>query len=352
MEIYVNTPASGIITKSGYDLANQFDVAMMNCPSRAFDEFEPIAYAETKRLAADFLMAAATEIAFIPNFSYGLSAIIASLRQKHNRVLLYQHDYESVTLPFKLNKFEIDWIDSQGFSNDILLNAIEKTKAELLVISHVQYLSGYKSDLKLIGDACKEKGIRLIIDATQSMGLADIDFEHLNVDVILSSNYKWMNAGYGSGTLLCKEEFIDSYQPVIGGRNSMRMINGNFTFPGDLNSYEPGHLPIHNLLLLNGALKEKLEIGKTDIELHAKALMKSFFENLDQHLFEIVGGTSTENKAGIVCIRNIKGLYNYLTECGVVCVERGENVRFGFHYHNSKEEIEELCRILNSFTKH
>jgi len=259
--IYVNTPAAGIITKNGAKLIDRFHQAMLLNPSQAFDDVEDQSYRQTKKLAAKFLGAEIKEVAFIPNFSFGLSSVIASLEKKKNKILLYQDDFPSLNLPFELNGFDISYIPPGEFNTDIVLEKLEQTEVEILALSHVQYITGYRLDLETIGNVCRKKGIIFILDGTQSVGLYNYNFSVLPLDVLITSNYKWMNGGYGSGTICCKEKFIREFPPVIGGRNSFRMINDEFIFPRDINSFEPGHMPIHNLLLLNEALKEKLEIG-------------------------------------------------------------------------------------------
>jgi len=347
--IYVNTPAAGIITKQGKELLDKFHIGQLSNPEKAYADYEQIGYYETKELTSTFLGASSKEVAFIPNFSFGLSGIIASLLPTRNSVLLYEGDYPSVNLPFTLNEFEISYIPSGAFSTEIVLEALAKTTAKVLALSHVQYMTGYLLDAKAIGEKCRELGIVFILDTTQSMGVFNYEFSSLPVDVIISSNYKWMNGGYGSGTMCCKQEFLDEFSPVVGGRNSFRMINDEFLFKRDIHSYEPGHLPFHNLLLLNAALKIKLEIGKEAIEAHSKNLVSSFIENLDHDKFKLVGEPSAREKVGIVSIQNQKGLVNYLAENQVIAVERGEFLRFGFHYHNSENEINAICELLNSY---
>lgn len=348
-QIYFNTPAAGIITREGLNLLDRFHNEMMVNPSEGFSNFEVRGYDETKALTAKFLGAEIAETAFVPNFSYGLSCLITSIKNKRNKVLLYKSDYPSVIMAFELLDFEIEWMDPDEFNTETLLAAIDKSDSGILAISHVQYLTGYKLDVESIGKACRAKNMIFILDATQSMGVHDFNFSKLPLDVVISSNYKWMNAGYGSGTLCCSVQFLEEYKPVIGGRNSMRMINGDFVFPRDINSYEPGHLPMHNLLLLREALKVKLSIGKAEIEAHSHSLIRQFISELNHQKYHLVGSHSTTDRAGIVCIRNEDGLFHYLSNHGVVCVERGENVRFGFHYHNTPEEVSKLCELLNSF---
>lgn len=48
-------------------------------------------------------------------------------------------------------------------------------------------------------------------------------------------------------------------------------------------------------------------------------------------------------------IFNIKGddtLFQYLMDNGVLCAKRGKGIRFGFHFYNTTEEIDEIANLI------
>ena len=92
----------------------------------------------------------------------------------------------------------------------------------MVVLSHVQYASGYTLDIHAIGELCKASDVLFVVDATQSIGAIPIDLSTLHADVLISSNYKWMNAAFGTGILYISDNFLKKYRPVVCGNQSYK----------------------------------------------------------------------------------------------------------------------------------
>lgn len=346
-KIYLNTASCGLINKehlrSTYDLYE----AMTTDSSSAAEQLRESGLQRIRETVASFIGASPANLAFIPNFSYGLNALVQSLRGDE-KVLLYKNDYPSLLEPFRINKFDITWIDAKDeFTIDLkeLKNSLIKERIGLLAISHVQWLSGYKMDLAELGFFCKEHNIIFIVDATQSLGAVPVDISTLHIDVLISSNYKWMNAGFGTGIMYMSDSFLDKYEPVIGGNNSYIFIDGLPTYVPSIRSYEPGHLNFHGLLILEAAVNEKLRLGIASIEDHNTKLLNLLFEGLDESV--ILGPASIDGRSSIVMVRDQPGLYERLAAAGIVVIKRGENIRIGVHYYNTEEEVQALLACIN-----
>src|SRR5690606_29437753 len=119
--------------------------------------------------------------------------------------------------------------------------------------SHVQWLSGFKTDLQELSRFCREHDIWLIVDATQSLGAMPLNPVRLDIDVLISSNYKWMNAGFGSGVMYMCDDFFNEYTPKVGGNNSYTPVNGKMQYVPSVQSYEPGHPNMYGFSVLQAA---------------------------------------------------------------------------------------------------
>src|SRR5699024_6843107 len=158
------------------------------------------------------------------------------------------------------NNFEITWIpNGDGFHIDLdfIHQKLKSDNINLLAISHVQWLSGMKIDLKSIIDLCHQYGIPIIVDATQSLGAVSISVENLQPDVLIASNYKWMNAGYGTGVIYLSNGFLDHYPPVFGGVHSNPSESGNPKRHPSVLDLEPGHKNMAGFSVLEAAILDK-----------------------------------------------------------------------------------------------
>lgn len=348
--IYLNTAATGLLSEDSTKAAAAFQEAMRFDPSGAFMEWRKETFPDFREKTARLIGARVDQIAFVPNFSFGLLPVIDSLKPHLHKVLLYKEDYPSVNLPFELGGFEINYIESSdGFRicMDELKEIIDREKIEIVALSHVQFLTGFKLDIDELGKYSKQKGVILIVDGTQTMGAVNYSFDEMPVDVLISSSYKWLNGGFGSAVLCIKEDFIRQFPPGTAGFGSMDLSPEGWSYTPSVSSFEPGHLNVPGLLQLEKAIDEKLRRGIDVIEKHNTSLLQKLQEGLLSLSFKIRGGKSAHERAAILCFEAGKDLYDYLTEKGFSFTWRKGLIRVSPHFYNTEEEVEELLKVLS-----
>lgn len=346
---YLNTPATGILPAEFTEAANKlYSSFAENASSHAEqwrDQYQP----QIKNRVASFLNAPAGSIAFLPNFSWGINGIVQSLKGTE-KVLLYKNDYPSLTEPFKINAFDIGWIESSdGFTIDIeeIKKKIVEEKVDVVAISHVQWLSGFKIDLKELSDFCKQHGVILIVDATQSVGAISVDLSVAHVDVFIASTYKWMNAGFGTGVMYVSESFLNNHTPAVGGNNSYADIDGEWKYVPSIRSYEPGHANMYGFTVLDAAIQDKMKRGVDTIEKYNRQLAQQLINEVKDSGF-LLGPDGLNNRCSIVFLKDEKGLWAKMQEQKIVASQRGGNIRIGFHYYNTEADVQKLVACIRS----
>ena len=71
----------------------------------------------------------------------------------------------------------------------------ERTRA--VVLSSTQWCNGYRVDLEAVAEACRARGVWLVVDAVQQAGAVPLPTE--GVDFLLAGGHKWLNAPMGTG---------------------------------------------------------------------------------------------------------------------------------------------------------
>lgn len=84
-----------------------------------------------------------------------------------------------------------------------------------LVVSHVDFRTGYRADLAALRDVLGPDRL-LIVDAVQSFGVVDEDWSA--ADVVVGHGYKWLRAGRGTGFARFTAEARERIRPVLSGR--------------------------------------------------------------------------------------------------------------------------------------
>lgn len=349
---YLNTAATGLVDaavrQAGVALYEAFE---QNASTRAekwrFEEESAI-----RETIAAFVGADAKNIAMLPNFSWGMNGIVQSLKGQVKRVLLYRGDYPSLLEPFKLNGFDITWIDAaDGFTMpvDEIKRLIAASSIDIVAISHVQWTSGYRLDLNEIGALCKAHGVVFIVDATQSLGAMPINVPETRADVFIASNYKWMNAGFGTGIMYVTDDFLATYPPVVGGNNSYAMVDGKWQYAPSARSYEPGHPNMFGLNILKAAIEHKNRIGMPQIRAHNMRLTQLLLEELKHLPVTLIGGYDMDNRTSIVFVKDENGLGEWLKQHNIVVTHRDGNLRISMHFYNTEKDIEVLVDCLRKW---
>ncbi len=347
--IYFDTPSSGLLSESSRMALDKFNAEMSINSSKVSAWFRTEQLPLLRELVSQFVNASLSEIALIPNTSFGLNTVLSSLKNVKS-VLLYEKEYLGLTMPFDMRDYSIhkfNDIDGYQWDNESIKKTLLENEIQLFVFSAVQWLTGYRVDVSDLCTFCKEHGIISIVDYSQSLGSLKLSFSNSDMDVALCSNYKWMNAGFGSGLMFAKGSFLQNYKPLLAGYNSAAPDFDFDNFKSSIRCYEPGHLNLHAFSALIPALEHKLEFGIGKMEAHNISLSNTFIEEVLKIGFEIVGDKN--NRSSIVILKNKDGLKSYLDQNQIACQERGVGIRFGFHYHNSEDEIHECVKVLSQF---
>ena len=81
----------------------------------------------------------------------------------------------------------------------------------IICLSHVQYSNGLRMNLEVVGDA--KGGHALVVNASQSAGVFEIDVKRMKIDALCSTGHKWMLSGYGSGFVYLSRELLERTRP-------------------------------------------------------------------------------------------------------------------------------------------
>src|SRR5690606_18517518 len=191
---------------------------------------------------------------------------------------------------------------------------------------------GIKIDLDFINRLKKKyRDTLFVADGTQYFGTEGFNFAESEIDIIGSSGYKWMLAGFGNGFLAFKEHikneiFKESFK--YDAREEDFLKNKNHL----TNHFEPGH---HDTLNF-GSLKFSIEntfnkIGIDEIESHLNELSvyaKEKFTELNL-LDEAVVKRNIHST--IFSLNADESALKKLKDKDIICSIRGGKVRVSFH---------------------
>ncbi len=170
--------------------------------------------AQTRAALAQLLGAKPSEIAFTRNTTDGLNIAAHGfdLRPGDNVVLT---DLEHVANVWVWKHWQAKGVEIRLARNREgrlpLAAFLEKMDARTRVVStaYVTYGNGYRVNLPELGRACRERGVRLVVDGVQGIGVLSTRLDALGADIIACGGHKGLLGLTGSGIVYCREELVN-----------------------------------------------------------------------------------------------------------------------------------------------
>ena len=174
-----------------------------------------------KPFFAKLIRAKQDEIAFVENTSVGLNIAANVLRYPPgSKIVTTDLEYPSVVYPWLRKSLGVKVHYVKNIDGKILLEDMERAvddKTVAVAVSHVEYVNGFRHDLRALSEIAHEHEAYLIVDAIQSAGAMQIDAKKDDVDFLTTSCYKWLLSPPGAGYLYVKEELIEKFEPPFVG---------------------------------------------------------------------------------------------------------------------------------------
>jgi cysteine desulfurase / selenocysteine lyase len=309
------------------------------------------------------------EIALGANTSFGINLAALGLPIRAGRCILTSDGefpanvYPWMALRERGVRFEMIPLTAAGHPDEERIIArMDQGDVALLAISSVQFATGFRADLKRLGDECRNRGIFFVVDAIQSVGNLALDLRALHVDVLAAGGHKWLCGPFGSGFAYVRREVQDILDPRWIGWNAMRagqdlarLTDYAWGFLPDARRYEAGTPAFHDMLALAHSAELLLEIGIDRIERHLVRITGLIGEWVAGRLgYVSVSDREPARRSAIIAIRtpSVRHSHSALRSAGVQCAHREGALRFSPHLYTTESEIRRVLEILESEGSH
>jgi len=231
---YLNTASIGLVPLQVIEKTKEFLAELARCGTLALDEErESLVYDGLRREGAKLLGCDEKDVAIFNSVSEALNCIAWSLELKGGKVVSTDVEFPSVTYPWlriaRKENVEVKLVNAKNWyvPLDDLLNEIDEN-TKIVVLSHVEYLTGQKHDIKKIAKRAHEVNAIVIIDGIQAAGYLPIDVKELGVDVYITGSYKWLLAPFGTAIAYVSKKLCEKLEPAfVGWRSKEDMWNFN-----------------------------------------------------------------------------------------------------------------------------
>jgi isopenicillin-N epimerase len=242
---FLNHGSFGATPVTVLDRQQEFRRQMEREPVRFFvRELEELLDAARRELAA-FLGADTEGLAFVPNATAGVNAVLRSLDlDQHDELLVTNQEYNAcrnaleyvaagsgarlvvVDLPFPIS------------SPEIVLERITDAitpRTRLVLIDHVTSQTALILPIPAIVAEMNARGIDTLVDGAHAPGLLPLDLHAIGASWYTANLHKWVCAPKGAAFLHAREDRRRSVRPVVisHGANSSRTDRSRYLIEFD-----------------------------------------------------------------------------------------------------------------------
>lgn len=313
-----------------------------------------------RRVAAQLINADASEIAFMKNTTQGILIAANGIdwREGENVVTTAVefpanvYPWWSLKERYGVETRMVPEYEGRIHPDDIVAAIDEKTRA--VTISHVEFASGFRNDIKTIGKICRERDIWFVVDAIQSVGAIEVDVKSCCIDILAADGHKWLLAPEGAAIFYCTKEKLDrlintnvGWASVV---NPREFLDYDLTMKPDATRFEEGSYNSIGLYGLNAAIDLLLEVGITTIEKQVLKLTSTLIRGLEDKGYRVTTPKAESERAGIVIFETNRHtpteIFELLQDKKIITAERGTGVRISPHFYNTESEIKHLLEVI------
>ncbi|MEG1151739.1 MAG: aminotransferase class V-fold PLP-dependent enzyme [Oscillospiraceae bacterium] len=349
------------INRGGYNEAyalenTVFDTREMLCDMFNFDKVSNVVFTQSITHSLNYITKG-----FLKS---GDHVIVSSM--EHNALMrpLVQLQEQGVT--FDAAQAEID-----GTLNPAKVEALIKPNTKAIMMLHGSNVCGTLLPIKEIGEICKRKNLKFVVDTAQTAGAFPIDMKEMNIDILCFTGHKSLRGPQGIGGFLISDEMVERISPlIVGGTGS---YSDSEEIPKSMpDRFESGTMNLPGIVGLNAALNYLNQEGIDNIRNKELAIAKRFFDGtINLPHTRLIGKKDFVERAPIVSLDfetldnaqiafELESKFGIMTRCGLHCAPRAHKslhtfpqgtVRFSFSHFNTDEEVDICINALKGILK-
>lgn len=368
---YMDVAARGLVPQAARDaLVEHIDERLLAEVDKNsyFDLIERV----RGRFARHINAASPEEVTFTKNITEGLAAVAASIDWKPGDNLVICPEIEHPAnvyawLNLQRHGVELRMVTPRAgmMPVDEMIAKID-ARTRVVTCATVTFAPGFRTDLATLGAACRKRGVMLVVDAAQSIGVLADDVQKLNIDAYAVSTQKGLLGLYGMGFLYCRMECAERLQPAylsrfgvdLGDASEADLGSFEFRLAKGARRFDLGNYNFTAAVNADVSLDYLARYGQPAIETYVVGLGHQLARGLLELGLPVSGGQPGPHLAHIVTVGDMaagghdstsdarmQSLYDHLVDHQVRLSIRRGVLRFSLHLYNTAADVERVIGL-------
>ena len=305
------------------------------------------------------------DVTFVQNTSSVISLLAITFKnhiRKPFNIVSMEDEFPASTIGYEYQGLDMRYVQpvEARYPIDNILKLSDRNTLAV-VTSHVQYATGFRQDLKALGEELKKRGILFIVNATQSFPFFPINVRSMNIDVLSASVHKWGFTGHIGTLFYTSSLFRKKYPSPWAGWMSVAPEEGSFIHtakntPFRLHEtaerYIIGTYNLQPLLAFQAAMDYLKTIGFQNIRTRVMELTDYLIRGLKKLEIKIISPVARKKERSAIVTFTLedknKQCIKTLAENKIFVGARGEGIRVSVNIFNNFEDIDCLLNVLKS----
>ena len=324
------------------------------------DAFSMTGIEETRDAVAATFGAPRDCLALIKNTSEGINIVAQGFPwATGDNVVISEFEHENNTFPWRhLAKRGIEIrLAEPGEDGRITVDQYRRLiddRTRILAVGWVVYGNGCRADLRALSDFCHDKGVKLLVDGIQAVGILSDRIDDLGADVLLAGGHKAQFSLAGAGFMYATPEMITTLTPPYAAKFSFDTLDRTVSEPElatDAHRFEYGNPNFLGTWVQRRSAEYLKGIGLANIESRVRELTTQLIETADTYQIRVRTPRPWEHRAGIVSLdlgRHAGDSVRKLNDQGIVVSEKDSHLRASLHFYNNEDDIGRLFSALRA----
>ncbi len=317
---------------------------------------------EVRSRIAKLIGAETPEIAFTKNTSEGLNIAANAIPfQPGDNVLMVEGDHPNNAYAFlnlRRKGVEVRFLPLKGETADAdTFGGHIDARTRAISLSHVTFHAGHRFDVEGVGKLACAKGIYLVVDAMQSVGVLPINARDSGASLIAFGCHKGLYVPQGLGVLYVRKELTELVPTFLAAASlasppaDFIARADNMALREDAGRFEIGNFNIPDIHALAASLSLIERLGVKKISTHILDLGDYLIQRLDEQGIRLVGPRSRAHRSHIYVLDLPgAGWLEYLAGENVRVSPERDGIRVSFGFFNTTDDIDRLMEIIRRRT--
>jgi cysteine desulfurase/selenocysteine lyase len=303
------------------------------------------------------------DLAFLKSTAEGVGVVALGLDwNSGDQVIVYDQEFPAGAYPW-LNLghlgVEVKLIRDGGRNRFEVadVEALMTPRTRVVCIGLVNFGNGFRAPVEAIGELCQERGVLLVVDATQALGALQVDVRRLGCDVLVAHGYKFMMAGYGTAVGYYSASVRGRLRVPEPGWKSLREDRGlvavpehGLDFAEEARRFEPGVPDMASITATESCVDLFEELGPAEIEKRVLGYGAEVASAVAARGYRVASSTREGERSGIISVVgdgvDSAAVERRLRERHVACAVRDGRIRLAVHLYNDTGDLERLLEGL------